>query len=535
MKKESTLYEAILQTASLYPKRDALIYLNKKISHEELLLKIQKLSAGLLAYGIKKDDVVTVCLPNIPHAIYLLYALNQIGAIANLIHPLIKLTQMKNILKQTKSKYLFMLDISYLEFLSLKEEGIHLFSCSPTDFMSVFVRAFYYLKNASLLKKIKKEDQVISLYEYEVNLVYDQDYRKDALYLHSGGTGGEPKVIALSSYSVNALSSNGLDILGIKEIKNKYMLAVLPLFHGFGLCMGVHACLSLGMANTLMPKFNADQVIKYIKKEQLSFIIGVPVLFENLLKNKKFAGYHLKNLKIAFVGGDFSHATLFDRFNEVMIKYGSSCRLYEGYGLTEVVTVCSVNNKTHYKKGTVGKMLANTKMKVMSLDGKENLGFNQDGELYVSGETLMNGYRFLKEGEKQPFVKDKDGTIWVPTGDFGSLDQDNFVYFKQRLKRIIKVSGVNIFPNEIEVLVSSLKEVYECAVVPKDDEKLGQVLKLFIVLDHNYENIKLDEKVKELILNNASIYAVPKEIVYLKQLPKTLVGKIDTIALEKMN
>lgn len=533
MKKEQTLYQAVLETALAHPGRDALVYLNKKLNYQSFLKYVHRLTKGLVTLGIKKDEIVTVCLPNIPHAIFLLYALNQIGAIVNLIHPLIKETQMKSILETTKSRYLFILDTNFNEFKDLEGDDLKLITCSPVDKMGFVIRSFYNLKNRKHLRKIKKHHNIIHLYKHGTYEDYDEDYLKDALLLHSGGTGGDPKIIALSSFSVNALTSNGADILEIDDFNHKYMLAVLPLFHGFGLCMGVHAALAYGMANTLMPKFNSDQVIKYLKDGLLSFIIGVPILFEGLLSNKNFAGPHLKNLHIAFVGGDFPHPTLFKRFNDLMEQYDSYCRLYEGYGLTEVVTVCSVNNNSFYKEGSVGKVLPNIEMKVVDLTTKEDLGYLKDGELYVRGETLMNGYRFLKEGEKQPFVIDKNGLKWVPTGDYGHMDEDNFVFFKQRLKRIIKVSGINIFPNEIEVLVSSLKEVHECAVVSMSDIKLGNALKLFVVLDYNYPSNNIDELIKELILAHASIYAVPKEIVYLKSLPKTLVGKIDTVALEK--
>jgi long-chain acyl-CoA synthetase len=531
MEKSTTLYGALLATCTRYPKRNALIYMKQKITYEELLHDVNRLAKGLAEYGVKTDDVVSVCLPNIPSVVHLLYAINQLGAIANLIHPLMKYEQMKGIMNETKSKILFVLDIFFAEFTDLTKFGIRIVACSPVQTLNPLVKTIYSLQNRSKIKNIAKSDKILSFYEKEGVFAYDNDFKKDAIYLHSGGTTGKPKVVALSSFSINALASNGLDILGINDTKDKFMLAVLPVFHGFGLCMGMHACLAFGACNTLMPKFHSEQVVKYLKKKQISFIIGVPILFEALLRNKHFRGPTLKNLLICFVGGDFVAPSLFERFNNLMEKYGSSARLYEGYGLTEVVTVCSVNNHRFHKAGTVGKILPNVDMKVVDLDTKSDMPFGRDGELYVRGETMMNGYRFLQDEKDQPFVRDKDGQVWIATGDYGSLDKDGFVYFRQRLKRIIKVSGINVFPNEIEGAVMDMGSVHECAAVAIADEKLGNAIKLFVVLDHAAKASNFDDEIKAVVLKRCGVYAVPKEIVYRDHLPKTLVGKVDTRAL----
>jgi long-chain acyl-CoA synthetase len=531
MNKENTLYLSLRDSTKAYSKRTALIYMNKKIRYKSLLEKVHRLSQGLISYGIKKDDVVSVCLPNIPSAVHLLYAINQIGAIANLIHPLMKYDQMKMIMEETGSRLLFTLDTNYQEFIPLINIGVRVIACSPVSGLNPLLILGYSLQNRTKLKGIKKIDKIKSFYGKTQLFSYDNDIKKDAFYLHSGGTTGKPKVVALSSFSVNALAANGLDILQLDETENKYMLAVLPIFHGFGLCMGMHACLAFGAANTLMPKFHSDQVVKYLKKGQISFIIGVPILFEALLRNPSFNGPYLKNLHVAFVGGDFVAPSLIERFNDRMEANGSKARLYEGYGLTEVVTVCSVNTDAHHRKGSVGKLLPNIHMKVVDLETKKDLDFGQDGELYVKGETMMNGYRFLKDESEQPFVKDDHGDIWIATGDYGSLDQDGYVYFRQRLKRIIKVSGTNVFPNEIEGAVMDLGVVHECAAIAISDIKLGNAIKLFVVLDRHYANQNIDKQICETIEKRCGIYAVPKEIVYRDSLPKTLVGKVDTKAL----
>jgi len=531
MIKESTLYMSLLATSKEFPDRPALIYMNRKITYAELIKDVHRLARGLIERGVKRDDIVSVCLPNIPSVVHLLYAINQIGAIANIVHPLVKRPQMETILMETGSRLLFCLDTTYFEFMNLATCGVEVVSCSPVAELAFPLRLMYRLANRKKLKSLQKGVVVKAIAEYydaRENREFDCDIRKDAFYLHSGGTTGKPKVIALSSSAVNALASNGLRILNLTQTKDKYMLAVLPIFHGFGLCMGMHACLAFGACNTLMPKFNAGQVVAYLKKGKISFIIGVPILFEALLRNPKFAGRMLENLDVAFVGGDFVSPSLIQRFDQRMKENGSRARLCEGYGLTEVVTVCTVNTIADHRMGSVGKILPNVIMKVVDCQSKEDLPPMEYGELYVSGETMMNGYRFLAKGEAQPFVTDGDGRTWVATGDYGAIDEDDFVFFRQRIKRIIKVSGINVFPSEVESAAMEVKAIHECAAISVSDEQLGNAIKLFVVLDRAYKGDKPDVAIRASIEKRCGIYAVPRHIAYVESLPKTMVGKVDT-------
>ncbi len=529
MNKKQTMYQAINEASHKFSSCEALYYLNKSYSYSHVIEKINRCAGMLIKLGYKKDNVITVCLPNIPTSVYLLYAINQIGAIANLIHPLMKNKQLHDIMLKTKSKILFCLDTFYAEFVSYTNDGILVVPCSPASDLPFLMRFIYK-------QKCKKELEMLRLHAPKYNDAdflfgelyrdFDVDYFKDAIYLHSGGTSGESKTIALSSFAVNALAAQGSDILNIIDPTKYHMFAVLPMFHGFGLCMGIHAMLCHGGCDTLMPKFHSKETIDLIKKNKCSFLIGVPMLYEALLRNKDFKGKMLRNLNVAFVGGDFVSSSLIERYNERMIQSGSNCRLFEGYGLTETVTVCNVNTHQNHKEGSVGHAINNAKIKIVDVNNGKDLKPNQDGEIYVSGETLMNGYRF-ETVESDPFIVDKNGVKWVKTGDYGHLDEDDYLYFKQRLKRLVKVNGINIFPSEIENVVASLKEVFECAAIGVEDEKHDHMIKLFVTLDRDSNSKNIDDKINALIKEKCGIYAVPKQIVYLEKMPKTLVGKVD--------
>ncbi|MFA5283333.1 MAG: class I adenylate-forming enzyme family protein [Bacilli bacterium] len=529
MNKHQTMYQAVEESSSKFSNNDALWYLNKTYSYAHLINKIHSCANKLVELGYKKDDVITICLPNIPIAIYLFYAINQIGAIANLVHPLMKSAQLLGIMKKTNSKLLFCLDTSYDEFASFEHDDITVIPCSPVLESSLVFKLGYRIQNRKKLNRyglIEHSSKDKDFLRSKPLLTSERDYLKDSVYLHSGGTTGEPKTIALSSFAINALAAQGADIMGIVDATIHHMLAVLPMFHGFGLCMGIHALICHGGCDMLMPKFDVEQTIEHIEKNRLSFLIGIPVLYESLLQNPHFCGNKLKHLHIAFVGGDFVSKSLLDRFNNRMIEAGSKCRLYEGYGLTETVTVSHVNIEAMHREKSVGKALSNIKTKIIDLETGIDLPRNREGEICISGETLMNGYRFEKE-MSDPFIVDSDGVKWIKTGDLGMLDEDDYLYFKQRLKRLVKVNGINVFPSEIENAVCSLKEVYECAAIGVADSKRGNMIKLFVVLDKHLELINIDDRINGIIKDKCGVYALPKEIVYMAKLPKTLLGKID--------
>ncbi len=529
--KNYTIYEYLLKNVEKYHSNNALYYKGKFFTYDELLKKVNSFAKEFKNLGFKENDCITMCLPNIPEAVYLFYSINQIGAISNIIHPLMKYDQLKEILLRLKSKILFVLDTRYEEFMSLEKEGIKVVPICPAHELGKFKTNLYNKKNKKKLSYLKLDNyyKIDKFYENkEEYKEYNKDAYKDAIYLHSGGTMGESKTVSLCSSSINSVCLNAYDILGIDENYNEkmYMLSALPMFHGFGLGIGIHISFIFGGCDCLMPKFSAKETIKLIKKKRMSVLIGVPRLFEALLHTKGFKGKKLKCLKTAFIGGDFVSKSLLDRFDDVMIKSGSQCRLLQGYGLTETVAVCSVNRIKDNKSYTVGKPLHNVEINCFN-DKNEMLNVNEEGEICIAGDTLMNGYVFQKEKIDDPFFM-YNGIKYLHTGDFGKIDEDGFVVFEQRIKRIIKVNGINIFPSEVENCVSSLPFVFQCAAIGVKDDHFGEMIKLFVVLNKNYPNKNYDKEIIRNIVNECTIFAKPKEIVYLDKLPTTLIGKIDT-------
>ncbi len=530
--KDYTIYEYLLKNVEKYHTNNALYYKGKFFTYDELLNKVNSFAKEFKNLGFGINDPITICLPNIPEAVYLFYSINQIGAIANIIHPLMNFDQLKEILVRIKSKVLFVLDTRYEEFMTLEKEGIKVIPVCPAHELGKIKTKVYQKQNKKKLNYLKMDSyyKIDKFYENE-KFEYKEYYKdayKNSIYLHSGGTMGESKTVSLSSSSINSVCLNAYDILGIDENYNKkmFMLSALPMFHGFGLGIGIHISFMFGGCDCLMPKFSAKETVKLIKKKRMTVLIGVPRLFEALLHHKNFKGKKLRCLKTAFIGGDFVSKSLLDRFDDLMIKSGSTCRLLQGYGLTETVAVCSVNRIKDNKSYTVGKPLLNVKINCFD----ENLNVlpsNTEGEICIAGDTLMNGYVFQKEKIDNPFFI-HNGVKYLRTGDYGKIDDDGFVIFEQRIKRIIKVNGINIFPSEVENCVSSLPFVFQCAAIGVKDDHFGEMIKLFVVLNKNSPSKNYNNEIIRNIVNQCTIFAKPKEIVYLDKLPTTLIGKVDT-------
>ncbi|OQX93890.1 MAG: hypothetical protein B6I17_01470 [Tenericutes bacterium 4572_104] len=534
MKFNQTLYESLRNTALKYPNRYALLFMNRYMDYKNLLERVDDLAAGFLEIGIKKKEVVTIALPNVFEAIYSFYALNKIGVICHMVHPLTPVVQMSKYMEETNSKHLIILDTFYHHFEKLKEDK-KIILATPVNEFNKFKQIGYKLLNYSKLKYIKKHSNVLYLKDLFINKKINEIKirpKDTAFLLHSGGTSGEPKTIELSNYSINFLASKAPFIMGISDFENKHMLAVLPMFHGFGLCMGLHAMLMFGGIDTLMPKFSAEEAVSLIVKNRINFIIGVPSLFEALLKNHEFHSPSVKNILQTYVGGDYVSNDLKNRFNDVMEYYYSNARLLEGYGLTETVTVSCVNTLKDNKEGTVGKPLPGIRMNILNMKTNEFEKSNIDGEIVISGPTLMNGYLNDKIATNKTMIE-INNELWVKTGDLGYIDEEGYVHFKQRLKRIIKVNGMPVLPSEIENFLMSFKEISEVAVIGIRDELKGAKIKLFIVWNQKFESLSI-EKIKTLIKENISYYAVPETIQIMDELPKTIIGKIDILKLEKM-
>ena len=519
-----SLYDQFVRTERKYPHNIALRFEHRTYSYERLDQRILDCARRLAYLGVKKGDVVSVSLPNCPISVHLFYAINLLGAISYNIHPLTKPKKISEMMKQADSHLLFSLSLNAKEL----NDGL------ASDIRFILVNPYYKENIIKYLAVKKKSGNQGRGTPYEklkmtkqVEVLHPRK-DEDSVYLNTGGTNGDPKIVRLSNESINYLAKQGYPLIG-GNVKDIRILTAIPLFHGFGLGMGVHTPLSAGASSVLMLKFNTKEAIRYIRKGQATVLIGVPALYNALLSRERFYGPFLKKQIIAYIGGDNVPKELLKRWNRTMEEYHSNARLYEGYGLTETVTCCSVNTKDgRSREGSIGKGLPGIDILIRNPDTDEILPHMVDGEILVSGPTLMNGYLNQKD-EKDLFVWIK-GKKYLSTKDWGYLDKDGYLYFRQRMRRIVKINGESLCPSDVENIVLKNQDVYEAYCYGAKDEKRGHCFRLAISKNQNSikDNETLKKEILEAIRKELPPSYLPDRIDVYQKLPHTPVGKIDT-------
>lgn len=513
-----SLYDNIFKRLSECKNSVALSYYGKKINANQFLTEVDWWASIFLnKYKLKQGDVVAMNLPNIPNAVILFYALNKIGVIVSLMHPLLPFMSVKKNIQETNSKMLITSDYFFEENKKLiNSYAITVLISRMSDYLPAFKKAIFCLKRKI---KIPKELLYTEIYKYNKNIDVSTKSNKDiAVYMHSSGTTDQPKIIILSNSAINALSDMLPSVIVNPDTHNKCIM-VLPLFHGFGLAVCLHTMLSHGAEIALLPKFNVKDFARIVSKRGITISAGVPLMYLKLLKASDHDFKKLKTLENIFVGGDKLNQRLKEDFNNRMASIGSNAKLREGYGLTETVTVCCVQAMEDKDNSSMGKPLDG--IDVCIIDEQNNLlPIMEEGEICVAGPTLMNGY--LKDKTFSTFIKMGDKQ-YVKTGDIGFLDECGALHFLGRKKRISKLKGINIFPAEIEELIKNNSNVEECVVLIKDE-------KVYIVVQADIQNQSLiKNKIIDVCTKYLIKYSIPFEenIFVLRNIPKTQIGKID--------
>ena len=524
-----SMYQAVQLNLSGSKIQTAISFYGRRLSFDEVFSLIDVLADNLAArYSIGKGDTVTLCMPNSPSALLCFYAANKLGAAVNLVHPYLPPEKLKESAEKTRSKLLVVYD-AYPHSQDQKPDfSVPILESDCAYFMGAAAKIYYRVTNKKLgwgdkLEKLLKKSgapQTVAA-NFEEN--------QAAVYLASGGTTGEPKIIVHNNYTFNLLCGKAREFLS-EELENYTSLYnVLPIFHGFGLCINMHMCMLMRRTNIMCIKFNAKMCSKQIRRERASILTGVPTMYLKLLNEKSFVNGDLSSIKDVYVGGDSAPQALIEEFNAVLARGGSSARMYEGYGLTGTVTVGVVNTKRHNRVGSIGYPLSDTFIKIIK-EGKV-LPAGEVGEIYLKTPLFMRGYL---EEDAQPFAE-QDGETWLKTGDYGYLDEDGFLYFKQRIKNMIKVSGVPVFPSEIEGVAALAENVNKVCAVGMNDAVKGQVVKLYVEPKIGADAERLRAEIAALCRAKLISYAVPKSIEIRERLPVNLIGKIDRKVLEAEN
>ena len=540
-----TMYEMVEAAAKRHPNHVAYVFMGKKTSYTEFMKRIQAAAQGLYKMGIRKGDKVTICMANTPQALDCFYALNRIGAIPNMIHPLSASQEIAFYLNFSKSKAILTLDQFYYkvaEILPQLENPTEILIARVVDELPAPLSALYPLtKSARAVKKLPKAGYTLwyDMVKAGKNTrLPGQKSRYDSCgaILYSGGTTGTTKGIMLSNLNFNALALQTIAASGfsMEEISNMKMLAVMPVFHGFGLGIGIHTPLVAGGTCILIPQFNVKVYAKTLMKQKPNLIPGVPTLFEALLRTEDLEGADLSFLKGIFSGGDSLSPELKKKVDAFLREHNCSEQIREGYGTTECVTASCLTPKDYARQGSIGVPFPDTYYKIVEPGTTNEVGPNIEGEICISGPTVMLGYMDNPYETANTLRRHYDGRIWLHTGDLGHMDQDGFVYFRQRIKRMIVTSGYNVYPSQLENIIDANDKVLISCVIGVKDPYRVQRVKAYVV---PMPGVEPSEALKQEILDYCSgriaKYAMPREIEFRKELPKTLVGKVAYRVLEE--
>lgn len=534
-----SIYEAFLDAKNKYPNYKAYSYFGKTCKYKKLDKQIIRLAKSLKYIGVKKGDKITICMPNTPDAVIMFYAVNAVGAVSNMIHPLSSEKEIEFFLNKSKSKYILCLDQIYpkvkciIENTSVEKVIISKIS----NKMPWYLKLIYPINNKKV--KIKYEENMISFKKLnKLGKKYKGEYLEkikkydDAVILYSGGTSGESKGVVLSNLNFNALAKQCFKMVDPAKAGDS-ILTIMPIFHGFGLGVSVHTELSSGMHIILVPKFSAKTFGKLIKKYQPRFLAGVPTMYEALINSNIKSKTYMKCVCNAICGGDTLNEALRDRVDAYLKEHGSKANIRVGYGLTEATAAVCVTPRYYFKEGAIGIPLPDMNFKIVKIGTQKRLKPNEEGEICINGPTIMKRYLDDVEETKNVLKIHSDNKVWLHTGDIGYINEDGIVFFKSRLKRMIISSGYNIYPQYIEKIIMSHPAVETCIVIGIPHEYKGQVPKAFIVLRENFNNNEnLREDIKEYVKKSVAKYSLPYEYEYVKELPQTKVGKV---AFTKLN
>ena len=536
---DGSMYEAILKTAERYPNRTALEYFKMEISYKEMIKKINKTACALKSIGVEKGDFVTICMPNTPEAVYMFYAVNEIGAVANMVHPLSSEKEIEEYLIQSKSKVMLCIDVSYprVENIIKNTDVEHLIVVSPTRSMDFLIRAIFKLTKGRK-NHIKRSQQVMTWDRFMLqSLKYTDDPHihldpnAPAVVLYSGGTTGKPKGVVLTSMNFNA-QALGAKYLVPEFLKPKYsMLCFLPNFHAFGLGCCMHIPLYCGMHMVLIPQFNAKKLKKYILNYRINVLVGVPTVFEYMMK-VKFGPKDLKRIKGVVSGGDIVSQNLKTEFNKFLKAHGSKAVIQNGYGLTEAAggMIFSASSVADLPNA-IGFPLPDSEALILDLKTKKPAKTGDEGEILVRGLTVMKGYLNNPKETEKSFVK-VGNKKYLRTGDVGYVDEHGVVYFKTRIKRMIISNGYNIYPGNVEDATLESENVDACVCVGVPDKLRGEIVKVFIVLKPDAKEHATKKELNKLYKKYLAKYETPRELEFVSELPKTKLGKVDFMALK---
>jgi len=546
-----TIYELLVENNINYPNRVALNYFNKKITYRELIDNIDKTAIAFIRHGVKEGDIVTISMPTLPETIYMFYALSKIGAISNMVDPRTSAEGIKDYVNEAESKLMVVVDVAAPKTIGFKETTTleEIITVSPADSLPMALNLGYKAKEFVESLKNKNKPQIdkskfttwkeFSKSANESGRFYYPKYteNKPVVIVHTGGTTGKPKGVVLTNDNVNCAAYQ-CQIAGFDFQREHNWLNIMPPFIAYGIGNGLHLPLICGMEVILIPQFDPNKFDELLIKHKPNHMVGVPSHYGSIINSKKLEKEDLSYVIAPTVGGDKMEINLEEKTNKFLKERNCDYKVVKGYGMTEVnaaVAACTSNETNDL--GSVGIPFPQTIISIFDTETGKELGYNQNGEICITGPNTMLGY-FKNETETNKILKKHDdGKIWVHSGDIGYMTEEGKLYIVDRIKRmIVRHDGFKLFPNIIEDVIASHPAVANCKVIGISDveHSQGKLPKACIILKDGQllNEMQIRDEIILLCSEKLAEYSQPVEYEFRNSFPLTPIGKIDFLALE---
>ncbi len=535
----TTVDEAVIGATRRFPDRPAYDFLGTTATYAELGAAIERCAGVLASLGLRNGDRLTISMPTSPQGVIAFYAAMRLGAVPSMIHPLSTAAEIASYLTLSASRMALTLDAFYRPFAEVRDRTPleTLVLCRITDGLPWFKRVAFRMTKGRKIPPVPGDAPVhwwSDVMRHDHPAPPPSQARPDdlATILYSGGTTGTPKGIMLSHENVVSEGTMVTTWVGLTEAD--VVLAALPIFHGFGLASLVNAPLMTGSRVVMVPVFDPKMIAQVIRKTRPTLVAGVPTLYDSLARSPELRKADLSSLRAAFSGADALPRSVKDRFEALVAERGGNVTLVEGYGLTESVTAVMCMPLHAYREGSIGVPLPGMLAAVFRPGSDDEAEAGEEGEICVSGPAVMMGYLDNPEATADTLRVHADGLTWLHTGDIGHRDGDGFFYFRSRLKRMIKSSGFNVYPTEVEALLREHPAVEDACVIGVPDEAQGERVKAFVVPAAGTEpGDQLATELIEHCRRELIKWSCPREVEFRDELPLTKVGKVDYVALER--
>lgn len=500
------LGQILQDTTAKIPQNEAIIFYHKRMTYQELSGLVHVFTSAIQAAGVQKGDRVAIMLPNCPQYVISYFGALNAGAIITQINPLLVERELQYILSDSGAETIIALDALYPRIKAIQPntnvKNIIMVSMQPTDADFAPDKTF---------------EQFLQTATGTVTPVQIDPENDIAVLQYTGGTTGRSKGAMLTHRNLvaNIIQSYEFFKSDITFGKER-SLTVIPLFHVFGMTSGMNLSIHCGSANTLLPRFDVEELLQTISREQTTMFPGVPTMYVALTNHPKASEYSLSSIRVCNSGSAPMPVELMKEFER---KTGAM--VLEGFGLSEASPVTHCNPIfAERKPGSIGIGIPGTEYKVVDLaTGTEEVPYGELGELIVKGPQVMKGYWNMPE---ETAITLRDG--WLFTGDIAKMDEDGYVYIVDRKKDLIIASGYNIYPRDIEEVLYEHPAVQEAVVVGVPDQYRGETVKAFVVLKQG--KVATEEEIISFCKEHLATYKIPKLLEFREELPKTNVGKI---------